>query len=298
MLVDDQSMMNIEASLLNIEAMLRQEESCYTVPDYLRYLPSHTAFGQAVDAAARFSIAEWCVKIMDFCQYKPETAAIAMSCLDRFVSTPDGHHVLLDRCKFQLAALTAVYTAVKIHEQQAMAPELVANLSHGSHTEADIEAMERRMLKALQWRVNPPTSMDFVRKFLDLVPQDALDERSRTCAVELAQYQVDISVLNYGFCTSKASSIAFASLLNAVESVHSDSATCSYIESVIARSTKIDSHSFQDLRDQLYEAISSQPVSKMLEMQQITQKPSSASAYITSSENSYSNSPRSVQVYR
>jgi hypothetical protein len=294
MLVDDQSMMDIEASLLNIEAMLRQEESGYTVPDYLRHLPAHTAFGQPIDAAARFSIAEWCVKIMEFCHYKRETAAIAMSCLDRFASTPDGHQVLLDRRKFQLAALTSVYTAVKIHEQQALAPQLVAKLSHGFHTVTDIEAMERRMLQALRWRVNPPTSMEFVRKILDLIPQDVMDEKSRKVAVELVQYQVDLSVVNYGLCTKKASCIAFASLLNAVERVHNDGVTSIYVESVIAHSANINSHSFQDLRDQLYEAISTQSVSKMMETQ-VTRKSSfRASPYSSSSERSYSNSPRSV----
>jgi hypothetical protein len=295
MLVDGQPTMDIETSLSNIEAMLRQEESCYTVPDYLKHLPAHTAFGQPIDAAARLSVAQWCVKIIGICHYKRETAAIAISCLDRFVSTPDGHQVLLDRRQFQLAALTSVYTAVKIHEQKALAPDLVAKLSHGSHTETDIEAMERRMLQALQWRVNPPTSMEFVRKFLDLIPQDVLDEKSRKVAMELVQYQVDLSVGGYDFCTKKASCIAFASLLNAVESVQNDNMTSSYVESVIAHSANINSHAFQDLRDKLYEAISAHSASKMLETE-LTRKSSCASACSSSSENSYSNSPRSVQV--
>jgi hypothetical protein len=297
MLVDDQSTMDIEASLSNIEAMLRQEESCYTVPDYLKHLPAHTAFGRPIDAAARFKIAKWCFKIMDICHYNRETAAIAMSCLDRFVCTPDGHQVLLDRRQFQLAALTSVYTAVKIHEQQALAPDLVAKFSHGSHTEKNIEAMELRMLQALQWRVNPPTSMEFIRKFLDLIPQDVLDEKSRKVAVELTQYQVDLSVVDYAFCTKKASFIAFASLLNAVESVHNDGMTSSYVESVIAHSANINSHAFQDLRAKLYEAIPAQSASKMLETK-LTRKSSCASACSSSSENSYSNSPRSVQVWQ
>jgi hypothetical protein len=99
--VDNQTM-DIEASLLTIQAMLRQEKTGYTVPDYLRHLPEYTAFGQPVAADTRYSIAEWCFEIMDICDFKLETAAIAISCLDRFVSTPDGHQFLLDRSKFQL----------------------------------------------------------------------------------------------------------------------------------------------------------------------------------------------------
>jgi hypothetical protein len=287
---------DVESKLLTIEAMLRQEQSGYTVLDYLRHLPTQTAFGQPIDADARYAIAEWCVKIMDVCHYKRETAAIAMSCLDRFVSTPDGHQILLDRKQFQLAALTAVYLVVKVHEQQAMAPHFVAKLSHGSHTKEDIEATELRMLTALQWRINPPTAMDFVRKFLELVPHESiLDDKSRKVILELAQYQIDASVLEYDFCTKSASRLAFASLLNAVESVYDDGMLCSYVESLISQAANINTHSFRDLRDQLYEAISSQTDSKQLPVPRL-RKPSCVSACSAASGSSFFfRSPRSVQ---
>ena len=94
--VDNQTM-DTEAILSTIEAILRQEKTGYTVPDYLRHLPEYTAFGQPIDADARYLIAKWCFKIMDICDSKHETAVIAISCLDRFVSTPSGQEILLDR---------------------------------------------------------------------------------------------------------------------------------------------------------------------------------------------------------
>ena len=72
-------------------------------------------------------MAKWCCEIADFCKYKRETVAIAMNCLDRFMSTPVGHQILLDRNAYQLASMTALYSAVKIHEQEAMDPNLVSS---------------------------------------------------------------------------------------------------------------------------------------------------------------------------
>jgi hypothetical protein len=287
--------MDVEASLSTIEAMLAQEKTGYTVPDYMLRLPAHTAFGQPVDADARYSIADWCFKIMDICRYKRETAAIAMSCLDRFVSTPDGYQMLLDRRKFQLAALTAVYTAVKVHEQQALAPHLIARLSHGSYSTEDIETMEFKMLMALQWRVNPPTAMEFVCTFLEVVPENVLDEKSRIVVIELVQYQIDLSVVDYEFCRKGASSIAFASLLNSVECIHNDAMLCSYIESMVAQAVNINSHHFIDLRDRLNEAITHQSGSDLL-LKEKSKRPSCCSIYSSSSESSYSKSPISVHV--
>ena len=282
--------------LSTIETMLAQEKTGYQVPDYLVRLPACSVFGQPVDAAARYSIAEWCQKIVDICKYQRETAAIAMSCLDRFVSTPEGYQVLLDRRKFQLAALAALYLSCKVHEQQALAPHLVAKLSHGAHTKEDIEEMERKMLMALKWRVHPPTSMEFVRKFLSIIPEKVLDETSRNVILVLAQHQIDSSVVDYDFCKIGASNIAFASLLNSVECVHNDAMLCSYVESLVAQAVNINNHHFIDLRDRLYEAISHQSSADLL-LKENCKRTRGSSACGPSSEASYPpNSPVSVHM--
>lgn len=249
-------MIDTESTLLTLRAMLQQEGTNYTISDFFRDLPIETPHGAPVDATARQQIATWVINIMEACNYKKEYAAITMSLLDRFVDTADGHQVLLKRSDYQLAALAALYTSVKIHCPQALSPELVAKLSQGSFTRADVERMELRMLTALQWRVNPPTVMDFVRSYLHVIASDGLDEKSSQVILDLASLQAEMSVLDARFLTVKSSQIAFGSLLNAVESIFVDCIDfCEGLTEIVALSAKLNPDDLQDIRGLLYEAI-------------------------------------------
>merc|ERR1719162_470036 len=162
-------------------------------------------------------------EIANVCHYKKDTIAIALSCLDRFMTTPSGQEVLLDRNLYQLAAMTALYSSVKIHEQEVMDTNLVSNLSKGVHTPAVVEAMESKMLMAIQWRVNPPTAMSFMRMINDLIPDTSLDCYERQIILDKTRQQIEMTVSEYNFCSFDASSIAFASMLNSIESICLDS---------------------------------------------------------------------------
>jgi len=140
---------------------------------------------------------------------------------------------LLDRNKFQPAVMTAFYTADKVHERHALNPRFVTKLSRGLHSKEEVEAMEFRMLDAIQWRVNPPTALSFARHLLDLVPSVLIDGSTRETAMELAKYQVELAVSCYDLSLEKTSPTAFSSLLNSIESIATLDATCSlYFESI------------------------------------------------------------------
>jgi hypothetical protein len=251
------SPIDIDSTLDTIEAMRRQEENGYASSDYLAQIPPSAAspLDTPVDENCRHVMAKWCNEIADFCNYNRETASVAMSCLDRFMATPDGQTVLLDRNLFQLAAMTALYTAVKIHEHEAMDPALVSSLSRGAHSPEAVEAMESRMLNAIQWRVNPPTALAFVRSMLDLVPQHLMGVSERETVMELTKFQVDLAGSDYTYSQAPASSIAFASLLNAMESVTSDGMFFANFEATMAMSIRIDVSGLRNIRMGLYESV-------------------------------------------
>jgi len=169
---------------------------------------------------------KWCNSIADFCDYKRETVAIAMNCLDRFMSTPSGHQeILLDRNLYQLAAMTAMYSSVKVHEKEVMDTNLVSRLSQGVHTTATIEAMEIKMLTAIQWKVNPPTPMSFTRLIInnDLVSDYyLLSPLEKETIMDVTRIQIELTVIEYDFSSFNGSSIAFACMLNAFDSCCSD----------------------------------------------------------------------------
>jgi hypothetical protein len=250
------SSVSIDETLATIEVMRCQEESGYTVGDYLAQLPaSVTVEDPPVDAQCRVIMQKWCKEIAQYCGYNNEVVDIAMNCLDRFMSTAEGSSILLDRSQYQLAVMTALYTTVKIHCHEAMDPALVSNLSQGAHSPKAVEAMEVRMLSALQWRVNPPTALSFVSKILELVPEHLMNDEERQAITDLTKFQLELAMETYEFSILPASSIAIASLMNAVESVSSNTAFVKDFEPSVCRLASVDATALRDVRINLYESI-------------------------------------------
>jgi len=56
-----------------------------------------------------------------------------------------------------LTSLTTLFVAVKLNETKSIHLSTLADLSRHQFTANDIVLWELRLLKALSWRVNPPT---------------------------------------------------------------------------------------------------------------------------------------------
>ena len=119
--------------------MCQQEKLAYQKVDPLRGAPLHHE-GAAddssshVDEICRFKMCEWSFQIVDFCKFHRESVDIAMNYLDRFLLTKVGQAALQDRNVYQLVAMTCLYSAIKIHERQALSPAVVSQLSRGVYT--------------------------------------------------------------------------------------------------------------------------------------------------------------------
>mmetsp|Transcript_12867 Transcript_12867/g.30083 ORF Transcript_12867/g.30083 Transcript_12867/m.30083 type:complete len:299 (-) Transcript_12867:226-1122(-) len=288
-----------EQTVRTIRAMRRQEELGYSVSDYLSSLPKATpALDTPVDASCRFAMAKWCNDIAVHCKYEKETVAIAMNCLDRFMSTPSGKEILLDRNQYQLAAMTALYSSVKIHEQEAMDPNLVSSLSAGVHSPKAVEAMEFKMLTAIKWRMNPPTAISFVRLMVDLFPHSFFPSCEKETIMDVAKIQIDLILNKYSFCTIQESAVALACMMNAIESVTDDGIFCANFASVVGKIISIDDAVLQELRFAIYELMNG---SHSNENAQITickrrKLRSSCAKDAATRDNSFQSSPRSVAV--
>ncbi|KAL7531079.1 hypothetical protein ACHAXR_004418, partial [Thalassiosira sp. AJA248-18] len=90
------------------------------------------------------------------------------------------------------------------------------DLSRGYFTHDHIVVMEESMLHCLDWHVNPPTSFAFCRDLMRLVSGD-VHPRVRHDIYELSRFLTELSVCDYWFATKKPSSIAVASIINAIE---------------------------------------------------------------------------------
>lgn len=95
------------------------------------------------DPSCRAIMFQWMVRLVDFFpSMHRETVAYAMDFLDRFLQTPSGRGALQRRSVFQLAAISCLYTAVKMHESAAVSPKFLEQLSRDEYTVRDVERME------------------------------------------------------------------------------------------------------------------------------------------------------------
>jgi len=245
-----------EQTLETIEAMRRQEEHHgYCVTDYLSEVPKIAdtySLDFPVDASFRLAMVKWCNEIANVCNYKRDTVAIAMNCLDRFMSTPSGQEISLDRNAYRLAAMTCLYSSVKIHEQEVLDTSFVSNLSNGVYTPAAIEAMEAKMLMAIHWRVHPPTAMSFMIMINDLILDTSLD-CFREIILDRTRQQIEMTVSHYAFCSYTASSIAFAAMLNSIEScLFDDDAFYTNFNNTVGKVLVVDATCIEDLQQMIY----------------------------------------------
>jgi hypothetical protein len=257
-----------EAILSTVQAMRRQEETVYWTGECLYQSEPENVIANGpihadavVDIVCRSKMATWCYQVIDFCKFSRETGAIAMNFLDRYMLTEQGAAAWVDRKFFQLAAMTCLYTAVKIHEPEAMDPKLVSTLSRGAYSTVEVEAMEVSILNALQWRVNPPTALAFVRQFLELIPVDVVDQSMRESAYDITKFQTELAVSEHDFVSAKASTIAFGSLMSSLESLQLDEKVLGYIGYILCQSIGLDRSDEDVLAVQiaLYNAIVKQP---------------------------------------
>lgn len=193
-----------------LQALCRQEETCYKIRG--KYLTTEKRY------KGRKAMVSWCCTVVDYLDFERDTVVMALSCLDRYLETSVGSKCLLEPKQFKIAGMTCLYTAIKAHEPEAIEPELVVELSGGLCEMEDIEATERTILEALDWRINPPTALSFCRHLLAVVPSCVLNAHAKESLLDLAQVQTELAVCDNRLVTSPPSLVALACIFNALES--------------------------------------------------------------------------------
>ena len=169
---------------LTIQTM-RQRELKYRVGNYMPRFhetnPSRCRCGttntnrnvneDTIDFDCRTKMCQWSYQIIDHCNFSRETVAVSMNLLDRFVDACSlSPAIQMTRSTYQLAAITTLYTAIKLCEPQAISSTSMAALSSGLYSTEQIESMEvHAVLPTLNWLVNPPTAATFGQYYVDLL---------------------------------------------------------------------------------------------------------------------------------
>eukprot|EP00985_Skeletonema_marinoi_P014512 scaffold7350_cov176-Skeletonema_marinoi.AAC.18 len=202
-----------------LKGMRRKEISThYRIPDYMAPEWQARLVEEApneeitqINEQWRVKICDWCYQVVDHFDYNREVVTVAMSYLDRYIAKRT-----VNRRIFQLVAMTALYLATKLFERNSLHLPSLVGISRGYFLAEHIVAMEDSMLQALSWHVHPSTPRAFCWEMMRLVSPE-LTPRIRHDIGNLAIFLTELSVCDYYFVTRKNSSIAIASIMNAIE---------------------------------------------------------------------------------
>lgn len=218
------AILSAEASTLQeiediLRVMRKQESTTYRRFDYLA--TQMDVSDRVVDGSWRQRIVEWMYGVVDHCNLRRDSVAVAAYYLD--LSLING--LVVSRREFQLAAMTALQLAIKLYDSTLVKLDSMVKLGRGLFNEQDVIDMEAKMLKALNYYVHPPTPVCFLRQFLRLLPPSVIP-LTRYLIAEVTRFISEISVCLYKFVKYPPSVIAYSGMLLAIERI--DGATLPY----------------------------------------------------------------------
>ena len=172
-----------------------------------------------IDEYCREQIVEWSYRVVDYFRIDREVVAVSLSFLDRFLAT-----YRCDRTSFKLAATTTLHLAVKLLYPCKLADlGILSDLSRGEFDMKDVCTMETNILHALEWNLHPPTGAAFTSIFLDYFFASRMVTITNTDLddmYDVSSFFSELSVCDYFFVQVQPSTIAIASILNAVEGMY------------------------------------------------------------------------------
>ncbi len=134
----------------------------------------------------------------------------------------------LDKEDYALTAITCLSITMKLYEyRRILVPgaqstmETILKLCQSSFSMQQVEKKEFDVLNSVHWRVHPPTPQLFLHYML--IDSGFHESQESHELHDLALYIIEMSVLDYSFVTYKASEIALAALLNAMNTIMTSS---------------------------------------------------------------------------
>jgi len=212
---------NIEEITDRLEVMRKQEDTTYFCTDYLKTATSPTM----IDELCRTKMLTWCFQLVDFGKFKRDTVVIATSYLDFFLSSgaPRAMNAIENRKEYQLACMTTLYMAVKLHEPAEMDTTALAILSQNTYGAKDFAQMEFDILSALNWRVHGPTVLCFLEYFIALISTGSIQNKDATKILQhISKQYAELTLGDYYFVTQKPSTVAIAIIFTSLKHISPD----------------------------------------------------------------------------
>lgn len=193
--------------------VLHNKEITYKAESYLDFIEegSIEEGKKAINEECYLAMGTWCYKIVEYYNGDADTAFIAMSHTDRFLSSKDGNFALYDRHWFKLVVLSSLQIAMKTNESDPLNINSLIALGKGAFSKNEIALMEEEIISALAWRLRPPTPSAFMDLMLNLFPT-SVPNSSRILLWNDAKKHLQLCTPHYSLSIVKPSLLAITSL--------------------------------------------------------------------------------------
>ncbi len=143
---------------------------------------------------------DWLISVHARCRLNSETFHLCTNIMDRFMSLR-----VCSLVKFQLVGITCMFIAAKYEETVAPSASDFVTLTDGTYTEAQMFQAERYILKTLDYNLNHPNPMHFLRR---ISKADDYNVRVRT----LGKYLLEIGCMEWRLLAAPPSLLAAAAM--------------------------------------------------------------------------------------
>merc|ERR1712080_109882 len=177
---------------------------------YLRCLENKYAIKEAylkgkrgvIIPKMRAVLVDWLVEVHQQFTLLEETLYLSVAIFDRYMEAAAEK---VPRKKLQLVGVTAMLIASKYEEMYA--PEIgdFVYITDNAYSQSQIREQEIEMIKALNFNLERPLPLHFLRRFSKVAQVD-------TTVHNLAKYIMELTVVEYKFCHLPPSQVAASSL--------------------------------------------------------------------------------------
>ncbi|KAF5299440.1 hypothetical protein FQA39_LY11586 [Lamprigera yunnana] len=164
--------------------------------------PTYILKQQQLTLAMRSTLIDWLVAVAHEYEMQEQTLYLCVNYIDRFLCT-----MSVTRDKFQLLGAAAMMLAIKVEEVTALDAEEWAHLTGQAYSSRQINRMEQLILNVLEFNLNPPTVIDFVKL---ICAKFRLDKKT----LYLSMFLTELALLEgEGFLEYVPSKVAVASIV-------------------------------------------------------------------------------------
>jgi hypothetical protein len=193
--------------MMEVEALIRRCRDHVALENRRSTSPQNFAW--------REKVAQWFYVVVDHLKESREVPYVAINILDRYISVNPSHDAM-DKDDYELAAITALFIAVRVAGSTILEVPDLLQMSRGGVQVKDILSKGKNMLQSLTWEHRLITPADFVMAMISHL-RPSIDSSSALSILESAIFLAELSVCDQYFIGTAPSKIAFASTLNAIK---------------------------------------------------------------------------------